>query len=394
MNHFESFNNSNERIITVDALRGFALMGLFLVHCSEYFDLYWIDPKPSVVHDVIFFLFAGKSYAIFALLFGLSFYFILEGEKKRGNAGNLRYIWRLFVLFLIGCLHTLVYAGDILQVLAVLGIILWAMNYLRTSWVVALGIFFLLNGYLIYHLYAALAQLPKANDMPMHWILSPPLFETWTKGTLGECLKINAWSGALSKWYFYLESGRLFQMVGLFMIGLWIGRIRLLHQLKSLKKPIQATGWIALGVGTFLFMLLHYVKTLPNGIITEQGFAKYYANLWLDGYLALALVAMWCILFLMASGNSIGQKILHLLAPAGRMSLTLYVMQSLVCVPIYYGWGLEWYRTCDQTRSLLLGIIIFGFQLIFAHWWMNRFKYGPLEWLWRSAVYFTWVRIK
>lgn len=394
MNHFESFKNSNERILTVDALRGFALMGLFLVHCSEYFDLYWIDPKPSMVHDVVFFLFAGKSYAIFALLFGLSFFLIVEGEKKRGNAGNTRFLWRLLVLFMIGFVHTLVYAGDILQVLAVLGFFLWVINYLRTSWVVALGIFFLFNGYLIYHLYAALAQLPKANDMPMHWILSPPLFETWTKGTLGECLKTNAGNGALSKWYFYIESGRLFQMVGLFMIGLWVGRIGLFHQLNTQKKHLQTAGWIAVGIGSVLFMLLHYVKTLPNGIVSDQGFAKYYAHLWLDGYLALALVVIWCILFMMASGNTMGQKILHLLAPAGRMSLTLYVMQSLICVPIYYGWGLGWYRTCDQTSSLVLGIVVFGVQLIFAHRWMSRFRYGPLEWLWRSVVYFRWVKMR
>src|SRR3954464_11256553 len=105
------------RIEAVDALRGYALMGLFLVHMVEYYELYWADPKPSLVHDIVFALFAGKTFSLLALCFGFSFWVMMEGAARKGSDFSLRFAWRLVLLVAIGWLHGLVYRGDIIVIL-------------------------------------------------------------------------------------------------------------------------------------------------------------------------------------------------------------------------------------------------------------------------------------
>ena len=101
------------RIERVDALRGYALMGLFLVHMVEYYELYWASPKPSPIFDAIFILFAGKTFSLLALCFGFSFWVVMEGAARKGTDFSLRFAWRLLLLAGIGWLHSLVYRGDI-----------------------------------------------------------------------------------------------------------------------------------------------------------------------------------------------------------------------------------------------------------------------------------------
>src|SRR5262245_60330071 len=107
------------RIELVDALRGYALMGLFLIHMVEYYELYWANPLPSRVNSTMFFLFGGKAYAMFGLLFGVSFYILMEGQARRGVDFRARFVWRLMILLGLGYLHGLIYGGDILTVLAI-----------------------------------------------------------------------------------------------------------------------------------------------------------------------------------------------------------------------------------------------------------------------------------
>ncbi|HTN41207.1 MAG TPA: hypothetical protein VLZ84_08655, partial [Asticcacaulis sp.] len=110
------------RMEGLDALRGFALMGLFLVHMPELYELYWAhpttDPTQLLWHNAIFITFAGKSFALLALCFGVSFFIIMDRAAKRGVDFTGRFLWRLALLGLIGIIHGLWYRGDVLEVLA------------------------------------------------------------------------------------------------------------------------------------------------------------------------------------------------------------------------------------------------------------------------------------
>ena len=129
---------ADKRIDMVDALRGFALLGLFLVHCVERFELYWLDPAPDAWFEATMALFAGKAFAMFALLFGFSFATIMGNERARGGDFTARFAWRLALLFGIGTLHALIYRGDILQVLALVGLLMIAFDRVRSDRVLLL----------------------------------------------------------------------------------------------------------------------------------------------------------------------------------------------------------------------------------------------------------------
>ena len=362
-----------DRIEIVDALRGFALLGLFLIHSIEYFELYWRNPEPSVVHDVMFFLFGGKAYAIFAMLFGLSFFIIMDRQARRGVDFSGRFLWRLTILLALGYLHGLLYNGDVLQVLALLGFMLVIVNRLSNRALFILSLLCIAQLPLIYKYVTAIAGQP--DEPPLHSILFPQAMTVFANGTLGEVIRFNTWDGQLGKWSFMLDSGRLMQLSGMFMWGLLLGRIGFFARPGEYERQRNWGLVLALIAAVALYILKVRIASLSQ---------------LLDNYFSAVLVIFGVVLFTAVYHATPLRRLMNLLAPGGRMSLTMYVSQAVLCVPLYYGFGLGLYATIGQPRALLLGIVMFSVQLAFAHWWLRRYHYGPLEWLWRSATYLTW----
>lgn len=379
-----------QRVLLVDALRGFALMGLFLVHSIELFELYWQNPVESKVHDVIFFLFAGKAYAIFAMLFGISFFIIMDRQAQKGVDFRLRFAWRLLILFALGTLNSMVYSGEVLQVLAGYGFFLILAYRIPSKWLIALAVLCLLTPNLIYHYWAAMQNLPGANDKPLSFILYEPTGEMWTKGSLTDVLAFNVTTGSAAKWYFFFDGARGFQLFGLMLIGLVLGRIGfLVHPIKF--THIRKTLFVFAILGAIVFFALQKYLNTPDvkSLWPAGGFAKWYLDEMINGYFCIAFMTILILTFIAAYLKPIGQKILGVLAPVGRMSLTIYVSQSLCGVPFFYGYGLGMYNKLSQAEALMIGIVFFSVQVLFAHWWLKRFHYGPLEWVWRAATYLT-----
>lgn len=121
------------RLDLLDSVRGFALMGLFLVHSVEMYETFWAHPDYGAVFQWTFGLFSGKAYAIMALCFGVSFYLIMQGAARRGQDFRWRFAWRLTLLVGIGLLHTIFYRGDILQILALLGFSMLLLDRIRSN---------------------------------------------------------------------------------------------------------------------------------------------------------------------------------------------------------------------------------------------------------------------
>src|SRR6187551_910880 len=209
-----------QRLELVDALRGFALLGICLVHFMEYFELYWINQDPTALHNLIFFLFAGKAYAIFALMFGLSFFIIMDNQAKKGVNFSYRFAWRLLILLVIGYIHTLLYLGDILSVLGIIGLSLLFVQKLATRWLWGAAVLCLLQLPFFYHVYAALANLPGANDEPLHWAVFGKVYGAIEQANFAQLIALNSWDGLAAKWLYFAESGRGLQLIGLFIIGL------------------------------------------------------------------------------------------------------------------------------------------------------------------------------
>jgi len=370
------------RLDLLDALRGFALMGLFLVHMVELFELYWLDPQPNAAFEWTMALFAGKSFALFALCFGISFFIIMDRARTRGVDFTGRFAWRLLILLAIGLVHGLVYRGEILQILALLGLLLLLFDRIRDNRILLLlALIVLLQPLLIARAFAALDGAA--------WALQPPFFTVEdtlpvaAEGSFAQMVVANSISGQLGKWSFYLDTGRLAQIVGLFLAGLVLGRTGFFARPDDFRRSRR----VVLVVAFLLSVLTYWAKpALLDALPAEPGAARQTLDWMVSGWLALTVMAVYVVLFVELF-QSVGRPLLRRLAPVGRLTLTLYVGQSLIFVPLFYGFGLGLYRTITESQALALGIAAFLLQVAIVHWWFARFHYGPLEWLWRALTY-------
>ncbi len=379
------------RMEGLDALRGFALMGLFFVHMPELYELYWAhpvtDPVQLLWHDTIFTIFAGKSFALLALCFGVSFFIIMDRAGKRGVDFTGRFVWRLVLLGVIGVLHGLWYRGDVLEVLALMGLFLIPFYRLKSNTVILiLAAFFLLQPLMIVQMISAYNGATWANTPPDFWTAKTP--DAYLTGkSLIETIRMNWVDGHPFKWDFMLKAGRLSQILGLSLAGMVLGRIDFFGQ----PEKYRALRLTALTIAAAVAVGLWRGKPSLVTLVPTSDAVFMPRSLWdsmLSGWFDLSLMTVLMMGFL-SLYYSFGHKVLNLLAPAGRMTLTLYVGQSLIFVPVFYSFGLGMHATMLQSTAVLIAIVVFALQVVFAHLWFKAFLYGPLEWLWRAGTYLT-----
>lgn len=382
-------NAGGARLENLDALRGFALFGLFMVHMPELFELYWLapvtDPFQLAVHDAVWLLLAGKAFALMALCFGTSFFILMQGGERRGQDFSARFVWRLALLGALGLLHGLWYRGDILEVLAVMGLFLLPFHRVRSNRVLlSVAVVLLLQPLMLVQAVAGLAGTEWANRPPAYWdIRINPLY---LSGSLWDTIRINVVEGHGQKWSFMFGSGRLSQILGLSLVGMVLGRTGFFARPEAFAR--MRVGGLLLSLAAAV--ALHYLRD-PLAVLVPagEGMTMPRDRVWtmLGSLFDLAMMAVLLFGFL-ALYHGPGRRLLGLLAPAGRMTLSLYVAQSLVFVPVFYGYGLGLHASMTQLQAVAWGLVAFAAQLALAHLWFRHFLYGPLEWLWRAA---TWL---
>ncbi|MDF2454965.1 MAG: hypothetical protein K0R51_958 [Cytophagaceae bacterium] len=377
----------SSRIFVVDALRGFALTGILLLHAIEHFDLLlyphsetgWLAILNPIVSTILFFIFAGKAYSIFSILFGLSFYLQMKKQADRGIDFQGRFIWRLVLLFAFGYLLSLVYIGEILTAFALLGLLLILLHRLSNRWLVILAVLFLLQVPTLFLLRLSFSQPDFYYEL--NWSAWENVYSTFSKGSFLDVMQFNAYQGHLAKWQFFLNTGRYLQLIGLFIIGLLIGRI---NYFENLKQHLPATRIIALVSG------LLFASVYTASFFIENHFSPAQTLLirtLLDSYGNLFFTSLLFALFILLAMEWNIENKKTVLASYGKMSLTNYFLQPLIGVPFFYGFGLSMYQLCGVTLSLLFGIVLLILQMLFSSYWMKRYHYGPLEWLWRALTF-------
>lgn len=373
----EGSNGASPRLAIVDALRGYALMGLFLVHMLEYFELYWANPVSNPVTTAVFTLFMGKTFSLLALCFGFSFFVMMDGAARRGQPFAGRFAWRLTLLAGIGLLHGLVYRGDIIIVLALAGFVLIPFDKVRSNRVLlAVATVCFLQPYILLWIAAGAAGAS--------WALKPPHFFTdpamavYLNGDIGQVLRANLWQGQVNKWWFFIDTGRCVQVLGLFLIGLVLGRIGFFADLGRFRRGRT----IAL-IAVVLFAAVCYgLKGKTGG--HESG-PVFWTNMLVGGWFDLSCMAASVLIFILL-WRAGGEVVLRALVPVGRMTLSLYVGQSLVFIPLFYPLGLGLYAKATPALALGVGLVAVTAQLLLAAAWFKAFHYGPLEWLWRCGT--------
>jgi uncharacterized protein len=384
---------SATRIDVADVLRGVAILGIVLVHFVEHFNFYaypdtatqgaLLNFTDQVVWDSIFFLFGGKGYAIFALLFGFSFFIQDNNQRIKGNDFRLRFVWRLVLLFVIGLVNSLFYPGDILVLYSILGLVLVLVCRLPDRAVGVIALVLLLQPMELWNTVHALIDPAFVPSRGWFDASFGDIAPVQAEGSFGQMLRTNIGTGLLANMDWYVTNGRITQTAGLFVLGMLVGRRGwLLGEEKNLKLWFKAICWSAV-----VFFATEGLRALLPEFVESRSVLrpltqalKSYENM----AMMIAMVGSLIILFY----TTRMQGVLMKLAPYGRMSLTNYLSQSVIGTMLFYHWGFSLYQVVGITYSILMGAVFFCLQLAFCRWWMKSHRHGPLEYLWKKA---TWI---
>jgi uncharacterized protein len=379
----------SRRLDIVDALRGTALFGILLLHSIEHWDFLhlperspeWLARLDRHAMEWGYIVFGGKAYAIFALLFGVSFFITLESWKTRTSHASGQFLWRLAVLAALGYLHGLLYCGDILTVIAALGVPLVLLDRLGNRALAAVAITLLLQAPQWPEVIRVLTDPAYTPAQPEHWRLYSLTDPVFAKGSFADVLQLNAWTGQAAKWWWVIETYRYPQMLGLFVCGLLLGRSGAIQEPARLRKY----AWRALALGATGIGLMLLVRS-QVGALGLQGTRQHVVGGLVNAYASLAQTAVWAGGFVLLYQWAAAARWLRVFVPYGRMSLTCYVTQAVAGIPFFYGFGLGMYREVGPFLALFFGLAVFALQCALAHAWLRHFSYGPLEWVWRAAT--------
>jgi uncharacterized protein len=375
---------NSSRLDVIDALRGFAIVSIMLLHNIEHFDFYfsptglpaWLQAVDKVIWDTLFFLFGGKSYAIFALLFGMTFYIQYHNREVRGDDFRARFAWRLVLLLAFGLVNSMFYHGDILSIYAVLGFALIPVARLSNRWVLIIALILLAQPYAWLEVVQALPDPNQKLPDPASWAYFGRANEYFAHGSALQVWTGNLTNGKIGVIRWSWENGRIFQIPALFMLGMMAGR-------KGLFK--SPTGWPRiLLIALLAFIPLYILKTWPEAWGVGEAVRRpllVIITSWSNVAFMVVLVAVFVLMFYSRSW-------LAVFSPLGRMSLTSYVVQSIIGTSIYYGFGLGMYQYTGASFALAIGIVLALLQRQFSVWWLKHHAQGPLETVWHRM---TWV---
>ena len=407
---------SGDRIVALDMLRGFALLGILFVNIMGFsgvaaVEQEWTGFADKVVQGLIQFFVRSKFVSLFAMLFGIGFAMqIARLEQKTGH-----YLWtygrRLLVLFLLGAVHLVLDPAEVLSLYAMCGAFLLLFRRVSLKalllWVLLLMPLPYLHTAIVSTL--ATAETPSQvleeaeqteqqtnqqveneaehTDSTYSWYphVGERAVRVHSEGDLSEVLAYNVQftvSRFTSSWVSYLwMSGPL----PLMLIGFFIGRHKIMERIHDEIPLLRKAFWIGVGFG---IAGTWFGKNL-FGWATVAGW---------DSWVLFAGSMLWALASCsMALGYAAGIVLLlqrdfwlvclRPLQAVGRLALSNYLLQTLICTTLFYSYGLGLYGKFGPAAAALLAVAIYLFQVALSSLWVRRFRFGPAEWLWRSATY-------
>ena len=387
MYQYQASSFPNTRVDAADILRGFAIAGIILIHFLEHMGFYLYPTKPtaldSVVWDTIFFLFAGKMYGIFAMLFGLSFYIQHDNQAQKGVDFRPRFVWRMSLLAAWGVLDLLFYNGDILLLYAICGLMVIPLVRLSNKALAGIAIFLMMQPVELFYIVLGLIN----PDLRPLYLGSGGFYRIMTdiqiNGSFFDVALTSVTKGFWANLLWTIENGRMTQTVFFFVLGILVGRMRLLYDEGNNRLLWKKIMGVALIFFSLICPMAMYVPDLMKNVCVSNSL-EVMLTMWRNFTMLCFYVAGVTWLFHCTDRG----KALMVVAPYGKMSLTNYISQSIIGTFIFYNWGLGWYDCSGHTYSLLMGICVVIVQFFFCRWWMKHHKRGPLEELWRKA---TWI---
>jgi len=392
--------SGSERLFVLDLVRGVALLGILIMNMPGFATSFysglsgsdqWVNWWDSWTAELRNVLFSGKFNSMFSLLFGIGFTIQLERLiARRGPDGIRIYLRRLVALFAFGAIHMLVFwTGDVLHMYALLGMLLVLLRNQRDRTIIALIVLCLLFpiGVGVFKMHTVdAAYLEHLERAFTAWLTSNDV--AYGTGSFSDAMHEHT----RETWFLYTDPASVeytisfyVQLMTTMLLGFLIGRHRIAQRLPELMPQVVRLQYWALGIGIGSALLLAYgEKTVSpidfsvKGIIVSVSYVV----------CRIALMALYVTTLVRLAQRPSWRRRFAPIAIVGRMPLTNYLLQTAIATTIFYGWGLGfWNRGGPLTWFLLALGIYFVVQIPFSLWWLARFEYGPMEYLWRVLTY-------
>lgn len=391
-----------EREPVLDVLRGVALLGILLINIeylrgSDFFAAFVGEAPATTTADRITefgmgWLAAGKFLSMFAILFGVGAAMIAERAVRAGRSPRRLLARRYGLLVCLGLAHmVLLFPGDILFLYGLTGLVLLAFVRVHAKTAVRWAVGLIVVMMTLWAAGTAVMAFAPAPPVDHPSVVAQQEFfadqqeqavAAFTEGSYLEVIGANAFQSLI------MQTGQLFMLpwvLGLFLLGFAVGKAGVIADLAAHRPLLQRVAAVGLGVGLPANLVLGSVGPLWGGATLQQGADD-------PGLLVLVAIVQMVGAPLLAAGYLAGVALITLrlgaprrLAGVGRMALTAYLAQSVLALVVFAGFGL--YDALGSAQGLLIVAGIWALLLVLCPVWMRHFRYGPVEWLWRTATY-------
>jgi uncharacterized protein len=381
-----------ERIVEVDVVRGFALFGVLLVNMYGFGadSIAWTSIADRTVSAVTHVLFEDKSWTLFSMFFGFGFALQLERLQARGRPVFTIYLRRLAILFALGVAHALLFDGDILMLYAELGLGLLLLHRLPSRVLLGLAAALMLVFPVLHFrsppdapaeataIETARAQLEEAGRVDVYAV-----------GSLAAVVKDNLDVIPTDPRADLAAPESSLAVLAMFLVGFVCGRSGILRDIPALAGSLARLRAWGLGLGLGAMVAEWLLRAGPAG---GKG-TRLAADLLLA--FGVPLLALgYAASLILAVQTPRGRAVLGPLAGVGRMSLTVYLTQTLMFTTLFYGYGFGQVFRLGPVAVTGWAVLFFAIQIVVCRWWTSRFRFGPVEWLWRSLTYLKWQPLR
>lgn len=380
-----------DRIITLDVIRGIAILGIFLVNMpaftgSEFMVYTGVDKTVRMLFDMFI---QTKFYTIFSFLFGLGFYIFMTRAEARGDKVFRLFSRRLLALLLFGILHLVfLWYGDILHSYALIGFFLLLFYRRKAKTVLIWGLSLILIFQFFVGASALLAYVGEQFDESLNFsekIRTETLedgekkIEAYTTLSYPELLKWrmpNELVDILTNEPFVIPD-----LLGMFLLGLYAGKINLFRRVSELKRRLRIVQLVTLliSIPPLALIVINYSK------LDEVIFMSSLGNYFYLHFTGFTLSIFYMVTIALMLQKQLWQRVLNPFRYVGQMALTNYLCQTFFGVIVFYGFGL--FGDISLALGLLYSIIFYCVQILFSYLWLKKFQFGPFEWLWRIMTY-------
>jgi uncharacterized protein len=388
----------SERIISLDVLRGFAILGILIMNIQSFSMIEAAYINPAAYGSllglnkwvwILSHIFADRKFmSIFSILFGAGIVlFTSKAESKGLPSAGLHYR-RIFYLFIIGMMHAyLLWYGDILVAYSICAIFAYLFRRIIPKKLLIIGILIFSVSSLLYFFFGwSMPYWPKES---LQGTMS-----FWNPGIEKVSAEISAYRGgwlpqmshripasiSFQTFIFFILTG--WRAGGLMLVGMafykW-GILSAKHS-KRFYYTLMSTGFV-IGIPIIVYGIV--CNFAENWTMKYSMFLGWQYNYWGSLFITLGYI---CLIMLICKSEVL-EKLTRPFAAVGRMALTNYLMQTVICTLIFYGHGFGLFGKVERTQQILFVFGIWVFQIIVSPIWLRYFRFGPAEWLWRTLSY-------